>query len=107
MQKNVRPKNEKYCFGANNQPDLYLANFEALIEKVKRLFFCIERLFLGIWDVLIYVNCELLKNLLSNFPLIKVKICLRLTITRYVSWNNYTCASCQDTVMQKYPTVLT
>ena len=23
---------------------------------------------------------------------------------RHVSWNKCTCASCQDTVMQKYPT---
>ena len=29
---------------------------------------------------------------------------LRLTITRYVSWNKCTNAFCQDTVMQKYPT---
>ena len=35
---------------------------------------------------------------------LKIKIYLRLTITRYVSWNKCTCASCQDTVMQKYPT---
>ena len=41
------------------------------------------------------------------FSSIKVKIYLRLTITRYVSWNKCTCASCQGTVMQKYPTVFT
>ena len=56
------------------------------------------------WDLSWNVS-DFKKDVKFVWQISYVKIYLRLTITRYVSWNKCTCASCQDTVMQKYPTL--